>query len=65
MRQFLKEFRFAVVDGWRSRGGRVEQRGRTSFYRDASDVFGRGLGGADVAKIREHTEQGLRPDGDD
>ena len=65
MRRILRNVWFVVTDAVKSRGGRVEQRGRTSFYRDASDVFGRGLGGADVAKIREHTEQGLRPDGDD
>lgn len=64
MRSFLRTIRFVLTDTFKSRKGAVDQAGRREFYRDASDLRGRGLGGADAAKIREHTEQGLRPDGD-
>ena len=64
MRSFFRTVRFVITDTFRSRGGAVEQTERREFYRDASDMRGRGLSGADAAKIREHTEGGLRPDGD-
>ena len=50
MRQFLKELRFAIVDGWRSRGGRTlpvdDSLART--IRESSHVCG-GHGGNSVA----------------
>ena len=63
MRSFLRTVRFVVTDFFRSRKGSVApDPARREFYRDASDLRGRGLGGADAQKIREHTDSGLRPD---
>ena len=64
MRRFFRTLKFVITDTFKSRQGAVEQTERREFYRNASDLRGRGLGGADAAKIRQHTEHGLRPDGD-
>lgn len=64
MRSLFRTVRFVITDTFRSRSAAVEQSERREFYRDASDMRGRGLSGADADKIREHTERGLRPDSD-
>ena len=62
MRRFFRTLKFVITDTFRSRKGSVEVPGRREFYRDATDIYGRGLGGADASKIREHTNDTLNPD---
>ena len=51
-----------IRDAWASRGERIPRKGASRFYRDTSDIFGRGLGGADAETIKRHTESGMRPE---
>ena len=63
MKAFLSDLRFMIRDAWQSRreARKVDDGG---FYRDSSDIYGRGLGGASAERIRRHTEDGIRPDHD-
>ena len=61
MRRLFKALKFFVTDTWASRKEAVEMPERREYYRDSSDIYGRGLGGADSSTIRSHTEGTLKP----
>ena len=61
MRRLLRALKFFVTDTWASRKESVDMPDRREYYRNSSDIYGRGLGGADVSTIESHTEGILKP----
>ena len=61
MRRLLKALKFFITDTWASRKEAVDMPDRREYYRDSSDIYGRGLGGADASTIRSHTKGNLKP----
>ena len=55
MRRLLRALKFFVTDTWASRKESVDMPDRREYYRNSSDIYGRGLGGADVSTIESHT----------
>ena len=47
MRRLFKALTFFIKDTWASRKEAVDMPDRREYYRDSSDIYGRGLGGAD------------------
>ena len=44
MRRLFKALKFFVTDTWASRKEAVDMPERREYYRDSSDIYGRGLG---------------------
>lgn len=61
MLRLLKALKFFVTDTWASRRESVDMPDRREYYRNSSDIYGRGLGGADSSTIDSHTDGILKP----
>ncbi|MDG1366294.1 MAG: hypothetical protein P8I99_14755 [Acidimicrobiales bacterium] len=61
MRRLFGAVKFFMTDMWASRKEAVAMPERREYYRDSSDIYGRGLGGADSPTIRSHTKGILKP----
>lgn len=61
MLRILKAIKFFITDTWASRKESVDMPERREYYRNASDMRGRGLGGAGASTIKKHTEGTLKP----